>query len=137
MFFKPTILPKNELMNWVFFAWQYYDRIVSFIFWKNWRIAKSPFEINWPLVRLKIAQEFGDRVTNISKQKPTCIFTNFSSQKTRKKHSTLFTQIFSTNCFKNTGYFKLYNIRKKNLVKSRGANDGCWHLTIFFQKKKI
>ena len=28
----------------------YYDRIVAFIFWKNSRMAKSPFETNWSLV---------------------------------------------------------------------------------------
>ena len=32
-----------------FFAEQYYDQIVSFVFWKNSRIGKTPFEINWPL----------------------------------------------------------------------------------------
>ena len=40
------ILSKNKQTNSVFL---YYDRIVLFIFWKNSRIAKSLFEINWPL----------------------------------------------------------------------------------------
>ena len=56
-----------------------------------------------------------------------------TKNKKQKTFYTLFTQIFLTNCFKNTGYFKLY--KKKNLVKSRGANDGCWNLTIFFKEK--
>ena len=30
----------------------YYERIRSFVFWKNSRIPKSPFEINWPLVNV-------------------------------------------------------------------------------------
>ena len=103
---------KHELVRVFFWKNQRLEKILSDfiwqVFWKNSRIAKSPFEINWPLVRLKIAQEFGDRAIDISKQNPTCIFTNLSSQKTRKKHSTLFSQTFLTsfsNCFKNTGYF--------------------------------
>ena len=41
----------QKMNEWIhFFAYQYYDWIVSFIFWKNSRIAKRPFEINWPLV---------------------------------------------------------------------------------------
>ena len=46
---KPMILPKNnEQIR--FFAKQYYDRIVLFVFWKNLRIAKSPFETDCPLL---------------------------------------------------------------------------------------
>ena len=33
---------------------QYYDQIVSLVFWKNSRIAKSSFEINWPLEDLNL-----------------------------------------------------------------------------------
>ena len=36
VFFKPTILPKSKCELFCLFR-------------KNWRIAKSPFEINWPL----------------------------------------------------------------------------------------
>ena len=42
------ILLKNERKNSVF--WPNSTIIVLFFFWKNLRIAKSPFEINWPLV---------------------------------------------------------------------------------------
>ena len=31
------------------YQYELYDWIVSFAFWKNWRIVKNSFEINWPL----------------------------------------------------------------------------------------
>ena len=52
VFLKLTILPKNEKR--IRFAEQFYDRIVSFIFWKNSRIGKCPFKTNWPS---KVAQQ--------------------------------------------------------------------------------
>ena len=47
IFFKPTILTKNEQTNSFLrkSTW-----IVLFTFWKNSRLAKSPFKINRPLV---------------------------------------------------------------------------------------
>ena len=48
VFFKPTILPKNERMILSFLPNSTtYDQIVFSIFRKNSRIAKSPFEINF------------------------------------------------------------------------------------------
>ena len=46
VFFKPTIFPKIERTN------AFFDRIVSIVYWKNSRIPKSPFAINWPLTTL-------------------------------------------------------------------------------------
>ena len=46
VFFKPTILPKNEWKNSGFFCLKVLTSVL-FVFWKNSRrIAKSPFEIN-------------------------------------------------------------------------------------------
>ena len=53
IYFKLTIISKNEQMNSVFMPniltalWS----TVLFIYRKNSRIAKSPFEINWPLAK--------------------------------------------------------------------------------------
>jgi hypothetical protein len=49
-FSSQRFFQKNEWTNSVFFVTHYYDRIVSLVFWKNSRIAKSPLEINWPLM---------------------------------------------------------------------------------------
>ena len=40
----------QKIWSCLLFIKLYYGRIVSFIFWKNSRIAKSPFKMNWPLV---------------------------------------------------------------------------------------
>ena len=49
-FFKP-IFPKNEQMSSGFLPNSTICWILLFVFWKNSRIPKSPFEINWPLIR--------------------------------------------------------------------------------------
>ena len=48
---KLTILPKSEWMNLVFLHNSAKNEFFRQFFWKNLRIPKSPFEINWPLQR--------------------------------------------------------------------------------------
>ena len=55
VFFKATVLPKtNEGIRWmkgfILFAYQYYEQIWLFVFWKNSRVPKFRFETNWPLI---------------------------------------------------------------------------------------
>ena len=61
----------SEYLRSCFFCSLYYDQTVLFVFWKNSRIAKCPFEINWPFEQCC----FKNEITTTNNFDPTQFWT--------------------------------------------------------------
>jgi hypothetical protein len=119
---KGLMLSSNSSKKWTnefgFFAEQYYDRIVLFIFWRNSRIGKSHFEINWPLVvETSVVPTVVIKENQIWSHKHSgpIVQYHISFHKWdpcwEKMHSTI--TIYATDCDNSTKYWEILSVNSK------------------------